>query len=184
MQIPGYYACEKDFQRIHHALKQYPCPHCRLSGYLILHGFLVGYFDVCSHAFLQRGHRVFCSNRHNRKGCGKTVSLLLAQVLKGFTVSAHSLWEFLKGILARHCIAQALKETALCLTGPSAYRLWKRLIFSQSALRTLLLTRSPPPLLIRDTSAQTISHLKKAFPCAPNPVVAFQLFFQTSFFSP
>lgn len=184
MHIPRYYSCEKDFEHIHHALKLYPCPYCRLPGFLILHGFLFGYFDICPHALLRRGHRVFCSNRNNRNGCGKTFCLLLAQTLKGFTISAHSVWLFIKGAVSGQKKQKAFKAAAgRSFSAASAYRLWKRFLFSQPRLRTLLLSRSPPPSGTQDIPTQTIAHLIMVFSRAPNPIPAFQLCFQTSFFS-
>ena len=183
MRLPCYYSCEKDFHRIHHTLKQYRCPHCSQTGCLILHGLLYGYFDVCPLAFLRRGHRVFCSNRHNRKGCGRTCSILLARCLKGLIMGTHLFWTFIRRIARQRRTAPSFRDTAACFTTATAYRLRRRFCLHQSFLRSRLINRSSPPATGANPESQTILHLRKAFPRSPDPVSAFQLHFQTDFFA-
>ncbi|MCK5543067.1 MAG: hypothetical protein KAI40_10275, partial [Desulfobacterales bacterium] len=59
-------------------LKIYACPHCNCCGCLILHGFLYGYDDT---DFVRRGHRIFCSNRNLRSGCGRTFPMLKSRFI-------------------------------------------------------------------------------------------------------
>jgi len=46
----------------HHKLKQYPCPHYKLIGFIILHGFLRGYDESSPIERIIRGRRIYCSN--------------------------------------------------------------------------------------------------------------------------
>jgi hypothetical protein len=59
-------------------LKQTPCPHCKRVGMLIRHGVLYGFDDSSPRRTTVRARRVFCSNRRARLGCGRTISIWLA----------------------------------------------------------------------------------------------------------
>lgn len=184
MQIPRFYNSEDDFAHIHHMLKHYPCPFCALIGCLILHGFLHGYDEQNANELLKRGHRIFCSNRKNRNGCGRTWSILLASFLKGFTLGTHTLWLFLKNLKSSVNKRQAFVTTDSHFSQSTPYNLWKRLCINLSALRTYLLKIILPPLPESDIpEIQTIAHLQSAFESKLNPIMEFQLHFQSSFFS-
>ena len=88
---------EADLHQYMLSLKLVPCPHCGKVGFLIGHGFLGGYSET-GQEHVVRGWRFFCSNRHRRRGCGRTFSVLLSDVLKGFMVRAHTLWNYLKKV--------------------------------------------------------------------------------------
>lgn len=184
MSIPGFYESESEFEQIHHRLKHYPCPFCRLIGCLILHGFLFGYNDAdygCT-IKIKRGHRVFCSNRNNRKGCGKTYSILLSHFIKHFLFTARTVWRFFLAIISGICKMKALTGTVASLSSP--YRLWNRLHANTANIRTCLSRASPPPdTSSTDPEIQTIEHLQVVFVHSENPISAFQLAFQTSFFA-
>jgi hypothetical protein len=79
-----YYRTEEEFEGIRSRLKNNPCPHCRITGCLILHGYLYGYKEDTSSKKVKRGHRIFCNNRLNRKvkGCGRTFSILISGFIK------------------------------------------------------------------------------------------------------
>lgn len=76
-------------------LKMTPCPHCKMSGALIKHGFLRGYDQNHQLNKTVRAARVFCSNRHRAAGCGRTFSVWIADKIKHLFLSAESLWQFL-----------------------------------------------------------------------------------------
>jgi hypothetical protein len=66
--------------------------------------------------------------------------------------------------------------------GESAtYRIWKRFLQAQSAIRTALAAFCPPPKQSTVGSSQcaaqaTVTHLKEAFKDSPlNPIAAFQV---------
>jgi hypothetical protein len=54
------------------------CPHCGAQGQLVSHGFVYKKSQTYKKAV---GKRLFCSNRHRKKGCGKTTRLYLAEEL-------------------------------------------------------------------------------------------------------
>ena len=184
MSIPKYYESEDAFERIHHELKQIPCPFCRLIGCLILHGFLSGYSDTNGTDKVRRGHRIFCSNRKRRKGCGRTCSILLARFITHMIVTAHTLWHFFKGVAVLGCKAKAMRSASMCASQSAPYNLWRRLRANVPHIRTTLLKITDPPHTASTIAeVQTILHLDHAFPGSPNPVIDFQFHFQTSLFA-
>ena len=91
-----FYNSAHDLKQFHLRIKQTPCPHCRSVGFLNLHGYLRGYNEKSAHKIIIRARRFFCCPRNQRKGCGRTFSIMAADVLKKFIIRAHSLWLFLR----------------------------------------------------------------------------------------
>lgn len=165
-------------------LKQIPCPRCGLTGALVLHGFLYGYDERSFSRTLVRGRRIFCNNRKVRNnGCGGSFCILAADVIKNFSISAASLWDFLKGIALPSDRLPSFRKLDISHTESSAYRLWKRFKQAQAAIRTVLTRRCPRPKLPVTCCAetQTIAHLRAVFRKAACPIAAFQHRFQVSF---
>ena len=161
-----------------------PCPNCRLIGALVLHGCLRGYDERSAQAKIVRGRRIFCNNRKARhNGCGRTFSILAAAVLKTFSISAASLWHFLKAIRGLPDRRPALRKLGLSFHASAAYRLWKRFVRAQTRIRGYLTRHCPrPELPVTPCAAtQTIAHLRAVFNQAACPVAAFQQRFQASF---
>src|SRR5476649_1963438 len=72
----------EEWSAIAERLKQTPCPHCKVVGALIRHGYLRGYDECNSKQKTVRARRIFCSNRHARHGCGRTFSVWLADKVR------------------------------------------------------------------------------------------------------
>lgn len=158
-------------------LKLQPCPHCGSVGFLVCHGFLRGYDEHGE--FSVRGWRVFCSNRFRRKGCGGTFSFTLDSVLRRLSISSHTLWGLVCAIAAGAGIKAAWKNAKTSCSLQTVYRLWRRLKFAQSSLRTLLCRESsPPPCLAANPLTQLLEHIKTVFPNASCPFAALQNRFQ------
>lgn len=149
-------------------LKVRQCPHCRQVGYLIRNGRAYGYAEGRSEQVV-RSQRILCSNRHLRRGCGKTFRLVLSDLIKHAHLTAGSLWKFLTGKLDHLS---------------SSKRYWqKRWKEAQSYMRSFLLQICSPQQNTASTILeQTISHLNQAFPLALCPIAAFQAHFQKPFF--
>lgn len=181
--IPQFYRSRAGTQPIHLHLKQYPCPHCRVTGTLILHGYLRGYDLNKINKKIIRGRRIFCSNRDRRKGCGRTWSVMLATMLKGFIVQTFHLWGFLNNIANGMNIFRSFNIAKISLSPTSIYRLYKRVRLNQPHIRSLLLRRSKPPSDIRhkDPLVKTIRHLALSFQNMDDPPAVFQFLFQKSF---
>jgi hypothetical protein len=164
-------------------LKLTPCPHCTKVGLLIRHGHLYGYDESNSSQTTPRGHRIFCSNRHQRPGCGRTFTVWSADKIRRLSLTADALWRFLTCVVA-HSLAAAIRAALDCRRSDRTWqRLWRRFRLGQSNLRTALSSLCPPPQLPAShrPADHVIAHLQAAFPDAPCPITAFQLTLQSFF---
>lgn len=164
-------------------LKQTPCPHCQAVGTLNRHGCLRG-FDESSPRQSVRAWRVFCSNRHARRGCGRTVSVWLADKIRRLSVTTGGLWRFLQRAVAGG-IRAAIRAADGQRSDRTWQRIWRRFDLGQSNIRTALSGLCPPPELpaepARPPAAHVLAHLETAFPDAPCPITAFQHTLRTFF---
>jgi hypothetical protein len=167
----------------HQNLKLRACPACAQTGLLIFHGALLGYGAQGSER-QKRGHRVFCSNRFRKRGCGKTFSVLFSLLLKARIIPAKLVASYLSTVLAGACRHAAWLSLRHGFSLESGYRLWRDWVASQAYLRTWLCRKIPPPHPKRlgDGLTQTWEHLRTAFAGRPCPVAAFQEHFQQPFF--
>lgn len=161
-------------------MKNTACPRCGCKGYLILHGYLYGYSESGSEKE-KRGRRIFCSNRKNRKGCGKTFSMLFSGFIPNRTIRSDGLWDFLSRIKDNLSIAKAFKGAKIPLSASSAHRIFKDFTENQPVIRTLLMGLKAPPVLpdVENPNVCTIIHLESVF--KDGPVSAFQQHFNRSF---
>jgi hypothetical protein len=174
-----FYRDEKEWTSIVERLKQMPCPHCKTVGTLNQHGSLYGYDETSSRPTVLRAHRIFCSNRNARPGCGRTFSIWLADKIRRVKLTTRGLWQFLQNAVSDGIAAAIQAASDACrLSGQVLQRIWKRFDRGQSHIRTALLPKHPPPELPsesrRSTQAQVLAHLQAAFPNADCPIAAFQ----------
>jgi hypothetical protein len=172
-------------------LKITACPHCKRVGTLIRHGVLRGYEEGNVRHTTVRAQRVFCSNRNRADGCGRTFSVWMADKVKRLFLNADSLWLFLKQAADTNNKINAFRKTGSSMSDSAPYRIWKRFLKAQTAIRTALSALCPPTKTTSEDAAQhasalptqsTIDHLKDAFKGnALNPVAAFQAALQTFF---
>ncbi len=161
-------------------MKMSVCPHCKRKGYLILHGYLYGFSESTMDS-IKRGHRIFCSNRKNKSGCGKTFSILKSVFIQNFVICAKTLWDFLNSARYGIPLSKAFRSTGTNMSMTTCYRIFKKFRFNQPRIRTRLLnTKAPPDLTcVKNPLIQTIIHLEEVFP--NSPVSDFQHHFQSSF---
>jgi hypothetical protein len=128
-------------------LKITPCPHCKRIGFLNRHGLLLGYTlnQLGNTVRAACAVRVYCSNRHPANGCGRTFSVWTADKIKHLFLSAESLWQFLSDAVRSGNIVQAFRNLKSGLNDPAAYRIWRRFLNAQVAIRTALLALCEPP---------------------------------------
>lgn len=167
------------------------CPHCKRVGTLIRHGFLRGFEEGNVRHTTVRARRVFCSNRNLADGCGRTFSVWMADKVKRLFLNAGSLWSFLKQAAETGNKSNAFRKLGSSMSDSSPYRIWRRFLKAQTAIRTALSALCPPPKILSQDAAQhqsggpaqtTIAHLKVAFKDhALNPVAAFQATLQRFF---
>lgn len=179
----------EDGRAIAQRLKQMACPHCKVVGALIRHGFLYGFDETSPQRETKRAQRIFCSNRNARPGCGRTFSIWLVDKIRRLSLTTGALWQFLQLVIAGNIVAASLAVKAR-LSERTWQRIWKRFKLAQSKIRTALcaycpppesLPRSPPCRPARLPAQQVLAHLQSAFPDVPCPIAAFQLATHTFF---
>jgi hypothetical protein len=181
----GFFRSDDQWNAIRERLKLTPCPHCQVVGTLIQHGFLYGFDESSPQRKTRRARRIFCSNRTERPGCGRTFSVWLADKIRRLSLTAHSLWTFLLRAVTGSLLA-AVRAAPCHLSDRTWQRIWKRFDLGQSKIRTALLARCPPPELPsgpshRPAAAQVLAHLQAAFPHADCPIADFQQTLRTFF---
>lgn len=194
-KAPRFYRNAEDWSVVAERLKLTPCPHCKVVGMLIRHGFLRGFDDGSPPRVTLCARRVFCSNRQARRGCGRTFSVRLADRIRRLVLTTGALWRFLRRAAAGGIVA-AIRAAECPLSDRTWQRLWKRFDQAQCMIRTALSTRCPPPQWPplpppaappsaatprRPAAAQVLAHLHAAFPDADCPIAAFQQTLQTPF---
>lgn len=89
-----------------------PCPHCHSVGHLMKHGFLYGNSPESPVGKIKRARRIYCSNRGQKSGCGKTHGIYLISIIPFFSVFAKLLENIIHLLLlnfTRYKIAKTLK---------------------------------------------------------------------------
>jgi len=168
---------EAEWAAIVERLKLTPCPHCRTVGTLIRHGTLTSFDDSSTRRTI-RARRIFCSNRHRRGGCGRTISVWIADKIRRLSLTTRTVWAFLQRAIAGS-IAAAIRDIKSSRCDRTFRRVWARFRRNQTAIRTALLSRGPPPngpaaSSCRTAAAQVLAHLQSTFPDADCPIAAFQ----------
>jgi hypothetical protein len=175
---------EEGFRAIYEKLKATACPHCKVIGLLVLHGFLRGYDESSPREKTVRARRIFCSNRNNRQGCGRTFSVWIADKIRRLSLSAGGLWMFLQSVVGSG-MASAIRRVNSHLSDRQMQRIWKRFDLGQSQIRTALWQHSEPPERPakppQTPAAEVLAHLQAAFPCSGCPIADFQHDLRTFF---
>ena len=176
----SYCNTEQELQQYRCLLKSMQCPHCGRVGFLVCHGCLKG-FSAMDHNTVCRGWRFFCSNRYRRGGCGRTYSVLLSEFIRGFIVTTHLLWQLLVAVGNGQTVRKAWLSIAPVFCMESGHRLWRRLLNSQSRLKTRLCRERPPPNCnTAEPMLQPAAHFTTVFPLSSCPFTQFQSAFQES----
>lgn len=129
-----------------------------------------------------RGQRVFCSDRGQRGGCGKTFPLFLSGVLPRHTFNTTLLWALLLKLLGGATIKSAAEILALPFSLEAVYGLVRRCRHRLDVVRSLLgrehrvwASQQSDPFF------QTLEHLQQIFPQATDALAAYQWRFQRVF---
>jgi hypothetical protein len=122
---------------------------------------------------------VFCSDRGQRGGCGKTFPLFLAGVLPRHTFNAPLLWALLLKLLAGATIKSAAEILALPFSLEAVYGIVRRCRCRQEVVRSLLLREHAAPASGQsDPFFQTLGHLRQIFAASADALAAYQQHFQ------
>jgi hypothetical protein len=154
-------------------LKLLPCGHCGAYDTLIGHGFLRSYIEHGSDWAI-RGRRFFCSNRGRRPGCGRTLSVLLAELLSGFLVTTVALWQLFCRLSEGTAVESAARASGWPQCARSAYRIAVRIRIASASWRTWLSAHSVPPACsCSEPLAQLRAHFQAVL--GEQPLAALQL---------
>jgi hypothetical protein len=162
-------------------LKQLCCPQCGAAETLNCHSKLYGNDpnSTDGQGRVQRGQRVWCCNRGQRGGCGRSFSIFLAEVLPRHTVTGPGLWRLLNRLLAGGSIKAAAEALALPFALETLYHVLHRLRQQLAGVRWVLCRQQPPAASSQtDPLLQTVEHLRSLFAQGVCPVADFQLHFQ------
>jgi hypothetical protein len=162
-------------------LKQLCCPQCGAAETLNCHSKLYGNDpnSTDGQGRVQRGQRVWCCNRGQRGGCGRSFSIFLAEVLPRHTVTGPGLWRLLNRLLAGGSIKAAAEALALPFALETLYHVLHRLRQQLAGVRSVLCRQQPPAASSQtDPLLQTVEHLRSLFAQGVCPVADFQLHFQ------
>ncbi len=135
---------------------------------------------------IARGQRVFCSDRGQRAGCGKTFPLFLAGVLPRHTFNATLLWALVLKLLAGATIKSAAEILALPFSLEAVYAIVRRCRQRQEVVRSLLTREAAAPLCQQSVPLfQTLGHLQQIFAATAaattGVLAAYQRHFQRAF---
>jgi hypothetical protein len=124
--------------------------------------------QLVSHGFIRKkqtgadphavGKRVFCSNRHQRTGCGRTMQLYLDATLRYVHHAGGAVTAFVLALIAGMSIQRAYHHATGVTTPRNAYRWLDRLCAQLSVYRSL---SHRPPL---PDSAQDVAMHRPACP--------------------
>lgn len=118
------------------------CPHCSKSNHLISHGVL--YRQRSMHEREAVGKRVFCSNRYQHTGCGRTVQLTVAGVLPKLRYGAAHLFVFVSSLLMNLSVTAAYRAATGQLAARNAWRWLEKLVRHLGDYRGLLNVQTEP----------------------------------------
>jgi hypothetical protein len=182
-RLPRFCKSEKEFKNIHENLKLYQCPVCLHIGFFILHGFLYGYGNNSQEQNCKRGHRVYCSNRNLKGGCGHTCCILYAVFIRNKILPLSEIWNFIKAIVYGNSFREASFHSGIRYSTSTRYLLLRLFDLNQPHMRSYLYKQSKPPAIdIDNTRMQTIKHIENVFSDSPCPLADFQDFFQVDCF--
>lgn len=148
------------------------CPHCTQSHHLISHGVIYKQRSMTQRDAV--GKRVFCSNRSQRSGCGRTVQLYVAAVMPTMQYAVAALFAFLSALFKKVSVVTAYQMATGQTNARHAWRWLNKLHGRLTDFRTFVHNRSEPVLSTFKTSSRrlqvllpTLSSLFALSPDAP-----------------
>ena len=121
-----FYSSAEEWNALAERLKLTPCPHCKAVGMLIRHGYLVRLRrDAARNAKPSAPGGSFAATAMQRRGCGRTFSVWLADKIRRLSLTTGALWRFLQRAVAGS-IAAAIRAADGHLSDRTWQRIWKR----------------------------------------------------------
>lgn len=118
------------------------CPHCLKSNQLVSHGVIYKQRSINDREPV--GKRIFCSNRYQHTGCGRTVALYAAQVIPAKQYGAAHLFVFLSSLLMNLTVAAAYRAATGQSQSRHAWRWLSQLLRRLTDFRCCLKERLSP----------------------------------------
>lgn len=112
------------------------CPHCHKSNQLRSHGRVYKQRSMTQRIIV--GKRVFCSNRYQHQGCGRTVQLYVAQAIPGLRYSTSEAYAFVSALLKGTRLEEAYLKATNQSDPRQAWRWLKKLEHNLSSFRCQL----------------------------------------------
>lgn len=163
------------------------CRHCGKTEQLVSHGFVYKKQALAT-APVPVGKRVLCSQRFGRTGCGRTVQLYLASMVRYLHGGGQALACFIASLLVGMTMANAYQQATSRDEPRHAYRWLQKLFLHLSEYRrqshTVQFTDVNSPQHPRDSSRQRliVATLERLLLRYPAPLCAtYQLSLQRSF---
>ncbi len=155
------------------------CPHCNQIGYLLKHSKIYRASKV-KNKTKYHGQRVFCSNRNNNNGCGKTFPLNLTIKLPRLNLHTKETSKFLLHYIDSKSARKSwMKHFKNCDDITKPYRFLQLANKSICKLRPFLCTLARPPDKKDKTNCLDLfKHISNAFQsnenCLKFLIIAFQ----------
>jgi len=119
------------------------CKHCTQSDQWVSHGFIYKYISNTQPEKV--GKRIFCSNRCQHRGCGRTFQLYLSTEIPSFRLAAASrLFVFISALITLLSVKEAYRKVAGQEYPRNAWRWINRLMRRLSNFRSVVSHRSQP----------------------------------------
>jgi len=183
MKTRHFYTSEDELREFIDSVPFLTCPYCYASGAFILHGYLKVYSNSGEKNGLIRGRRIICNRRGPHGGCGRTQSILSAEYIYSFTITASQIWAFYLGVFEQgFSKRQAFSRLNLNMSESMPYHLIRCLRRSLCNIQTILRRAgytSDPPGVYHNPLALLFQRIKTYFDFSP--VATFQQSTQRSF---
>lgn len=159
------------------------CAGCAQSDQFVSHGFVIKFRHNAQPEKV--GKRIFCSNRYQHTGCGRTFQLYIASEIPSFQYDAIRLFVFISALFANFSVVSAYQK----FTGASgearhAWRWLNQLMRRLMGFRGDFRTRTQPkPMSLKIQSRKRkllLPTLKQVFVSVID-CTAYQLHYQRSF---
>lgn len=129
---------------------QVSCPHCLNTRQLISHGRVYKQRSISRRVIV--GKRVFCSNRYQHQGCGRTFQLYVALAIPGLRYGTSEVFRFLSSLRNGHSLEAAYTKATGQTDPRHGWRWLQRLQDNLTHFRCALQGRLEPSRVVEGCS--------------------------------
>jgi hypothetical protein len=160
--MPLFFSSLDDIEHYTRQLQYEACQHCKQSAHLLSHGYVR---KKTSHQPIAK--RIFCSNRSQHTGCGRTIQLYVDSVIPAFHYSGVAVIAFLMAFIQGMTITQAYQLATPAASSRNAFRWLNKTTLKLSEFRSLFpvlpQAQSSPGSIQRSLLYSTFNTLLKRF---------------------